>query len=293
MRARRWQWGPGRSSCPRKALQMEMVILVENTAARKGLLAEHGLSVHLRGGGREFLFDTSASPQALSANASALGIDLAAVEAVIISHGHLDHTGGLPAVLSARPGLAVYAHPMAFARRWAAPPGKPRREIGWQTTPADLARQGGRFVPVEAPCRLGDELLIAGPIPGPQPALDHFLVQDGQQVVTDTFRDELFLMIRGRAGWTVLTGCCHRGLPNTLRLARELIGDDPINMVLGGFHLGQAGPEELAEAAAALAEANPNVVYACHCTGRTGREYLAGQLPGRVLSLGGGVRFEL
>ena len=272
---------------------MELVVLVENTAAREGLVTEHGLSVYLSGAGRALLFDTAASPQALKANASALSIDLAAVEAVIISHGHSDHTGGLPAVLSARPGLTVYAHPAAFAQRWAARPGKPQREIGWRTSPAELADQGARFVPVEAPCRLGQDLLISGPIPGPQPPLDHFLVRDGRQLVADTFRDELFLMIRGAAGWAVLTGCCHRGLPNTLRLARELAGGEPIRMVLGGFHLCRADAESLAEAAAALAEADPELVYACHCTGRAGREYLARRLPGRVRALSGGMRISL
>lgn len=166
-------------------MSIEVTVVVENTAVQEALVAEHGLAVHLACGRHSFLFDTSWTPEALSANALVLSLDLSAVKGAVISHGHLDHTGGLSAP----------------------------------------------------------------------------------------------------------TGCCHRGLRNTLRTARFLARGEPIRMVLGGFHLGRAKAEHLA--AAALEEVNPDVTHPCHCAGGQASEYLAGRFPGKVKPLHGGMRLCL
>jgi len=271
-------------------MPVELTLVVENTAQREGLVTEHGLAVHLSAGGRNFMLDTSSTPEALAANAAALGVDLSAIEGVVISHGHGDHVGGLPALLAAREGLKVYAHPRSFDRRRSS---RTRHEIGWPSGPAALAEQGAAWCPVESACPLTEEVWISGPVPGPQPDLGSFVLHAGGRQVPDAFADELFVMVRGRAGWAVLTGCCHRGLPNTLRAARALGGDLPIWAVLGGFHLGGAGPDHLAEAAEALIDADPEAVYPCHCTGRRGIDYLAERLPGKVRQAHGGMRLSL
>ncbi len=271
----------------------EVTILVENTFAEESLAVEHGLSVHVAGGAEQYLLDASASPQALAANAEALSVDLSGLDGVIVSHGHPDHTGGLPAVLSGAPGVKVYAHPSAFARRWAERPDQPRREITWRSDPQALARAGGEFCPVERPLELPGGIVVARPAEGPQPALDRFVVETDGALSEDRFADELFVMARGASGWVVLTGCCHRGLPNTLSAARALAGGQAIHAVLGGLHLGRATPELLARAADALRGAGVERIYPCHCTGRAGREYLAGEFPGRVEQVHGGTRLSL
>lgn len=274
-------------------MSIELTIVVENTAIDSILASEHGLAVHFVVAGRQFMFDTSATAGALAANAAALAIDLAEVEGVVISHGHPDHTGGIAALLAARPGLKVHASPAAFAERWSARAGQPQRQIGWLISPEALAEQGASFCPVPAARELAAGAVVSGPIPGPQPGIDQFLVKDEGGPVRDEFADELFVMLRGRSGWAVLTGCCHRGLPNTLREARELAGGEPIVTVLGGLHLGPAGPEELAAAAEAIRETNPDVIYPCHCTGSSGRQYLDTRFPGKVRQIHGGTRLEL
>ncbi len=270
-----------------------LTVVVENAAAQPALIAEHGLAVHLSAGGHNIMFDTSATPQALAANAAALSVDLAAVEAVVISHGHPDHTGGLPALLRARQGLQVFACPGVFARRCSDRPGQARRQIGWQSSPQELGRQGAIFHPVHAAQELAEGVILSGPIGGPQPAIDHFLAETEAGLVRDEFADELFLMLRGRGGWTVLTGCCHRGLANTLSVAADLSGGKPIAAVMGGFHLGSAGPAELEAAAAAIRTVNPGAIYPCHCTGRQAAEYLGRQFPGKVQQVHGGTRLSI
>ena len=272
---------------------IELTIVVENTAKDEVLVAEHGLAVHIAAGGRSFLFDTSATPEALATNAKALSIDLSAVEGVAISHGHLDHTGGMPALLAARPQLKVYAHPDVFIERYSHWPNQPRQQIGWQFSPVALCGKGAVFCPVRAAQELTDGVVLSGPIAGPQPAIDRFLVQGPDGLVGDEFVDESALMLRGSRGWSVLTGCCHRGLANTLRTARDLAGGEPIYAVLGGFHLGPAGEAELAAAADAIREVGPTVIYPCHCTGKPGCEYLAREFPGAVEQIHGGTRLSL
>lgn len=274
-------------------MSIQLTVVVENTSADESLAVEHGLAVHVAAGDWQLMFDTSSTPEALASNAAALLLDLSQVRGVVISHGHLDHTGGMAALLAARPGLEVYAHPEVFARRWAARPDHSMREIGWRSSAPGLASHGAVFCPVNSPDVLARGVVISGPIGGPQPKLDSFVIRRDEELVEDTFRDEVFLMIGGADGWAVLTGCCHRGLKNTLRKATFLARGQPIRTVIGGFHLGRATDEQLAEAGDALEQVNPELIYPCHCTGKPGREYLAQRFGEKVRQLHGGVRLKL
>ena len=97
--------------------EVTITILVDNLA-REGLAVEHGFAVLVEAGGRKILFDTGQTGAVLGANADALGADLSGVEAMVLSHGHYDHTGGMPLALARAPGAAVWCHPGVFAPRW-------------------------------------------------------------------------------------------------------------------------------------------------------------------------------
>lgn len=273
-------------------MSVELTIVVENTAPDDSLVGEVGLSVHVAAGGLDLMFDTGATPEALLANAPALSIDLTSVEGVVISHGHCDHTGGIDALLTAGSGLRVHAHPGAFAKRWSDRPGEQMVPIGWQSNSNALERQGAVFYPILAPELLGDGVLISGPIGGPQPEIDRFVVRTEDGLIRDTFADEVFLMLRGSDGWVILTGCCHRGLKNTLRTGRFLARGEPIIAVVGGLHLAPANEEDLAAAVAALTEEGVERVYPCHCTGRRGSEYLAEHFIGQVEPVHAGTKLS-
>ena len=266
----------------------KLTIVVENTALDGRLAAEHGLSVHISTGEGDYLLDAAATPEAVAANADALDLDLSALAGVVISHGHPDHTGGLAAALAARPGIEVFAHRRAFDRRWSDRPGKPRRQIGWDTGRADITAAGAVFKAVDPPARLPGGLVLASPAAGPQPALDHFAAETPDGPAEDTFPDELFVMAPGQAGWVVVTGCCHRGLPHTLSAASRLSEGRPIRAVLGGLHLGQAPRAELEAAVAAIRAAGVSEVHPCHCTGALGTDWLREHLGDAVRPIGGG-----
>jgi len=271
----------------------ELVILVDNRAVTADLVTEHGLAILIRGPGGKVLFDAGLTAHALLRNAEVLGVEVSSIDAAVVSHGHYDHTGGLAAVAERRRGLKLYAHPGVFARRWAEKPGQTLRDVSCPHSLARLIRAGATFCPTEAPQMVEGWLLLSGPIGGPKGAEEDFIIRKGDQMLIDGFEDEMFCMVRGKSGWAVITGCCHRGLKNTLRSAKFLAHDEPIAAIVGGLHLRstpQAGMQGIVELLKAFGEP---AVHACHCTGDAAAAYLAERLPGKVHPVGAGSRIEV
>ena len=247
-------------------MSVELVILVDNVAASDQLAAEHGLAMLVSGPGRKVLFDAAATAEAMLANARTLGVDLATLDAAVISHGHYDHTGGLAAVVQHRPNLPIYVHSAAFDRRWSDHPGKPLKDISCPHSIERLYQSGAVFHSVSHPEPLENWLVVSGPIGGPKHGRDVFVVRKGGELVVDGFEDEMCLLAKGQAGWAVLTGCCHRGLKNTLRSARFLAHDEPLCALVGGLHLADDDEAGTREAIDLITEYGIRDVYPCHCT---------------------------
>ncbi len=264
--------------------ELRLTVLVENTSRRPDLAAEHGFAALLETPDGTLLFDTGARPGTLRANAAALGVDLSTVAAVVLSHGHYDHTGGLAAALQAAPDATVYHGPGGDARRWASRWGF-TKSIGLPKHAAEALAQATR-VTVERPTEPLAGLLLSGPMAGPpSPAEKGFRAEVEGRREPDAFGDELFLLARTAEGWMLVTGCCHRGLANTLAHARTLTEDEPVRTVLGGLHLKRAGADEWARAAAALDSAGVRHLVAGHCTGRAAVRALAASCAAETESL--------
>jgi len=273
--------GPG-LPCPVQALRVR--VLVENTSRRADTVAEHGFAAYLETERGVILFDTGATGKALTANARALGVDLARVTAIVLSHGHYDHTGGLASALAQAPEARVYFHWGATAKRWARRFGF-RKAIGIPDESRRALDQAHRQ-PVAGPVVLPEGVLVSGPIAGPPAAAQRgFQVTSDSGPRADDFADELFLLARMPSGWVLVTGCCHRGLPNTLAYARRLSGGEPIHTALGGFHLKRLPRRRLDVAVSALEEAGTREILAGHCTGEKAVRYLAAHSKAKVVAL--------
>jgi Metal-dependent hydrolases of the beta-lactamase superfamily II len=262
---------------------IRITIMVDNRA-NEGLLAEHGLSVWIEAAGRRLLFDTGQGP-ALSKNAGQLGVDLHSADTLILSHGHYDHTGGVPLIVESASAVHVYCHPAVKNPRYAIRNGAtrtidmpksarlalervPPERLHWTTRPIEIAPGIGLSGPIP---RLTDYEDVGGPF---------FVDAEGRR--SDPIDDDLALWIRTDRGLVVVVGCGHAGLINILTHVRRVSGISHIHAVLGGFHLLEASEARVERTIGALTELGVDLLIPCHCTGDRAVETLSRTLGERV-----------
>ena len=128
-------------------MECKLTVLCENSVAvPHGLIGEHGWAIHVDTGEHRLLLDTGQG-LGLRNNSRVLGVDLSRLDAIVVSHGHYDHTTGLPDALTACGGADVYIHPDAFVDRYWFKDGQ-CREIGIRYKKGYLESLGARFKPV-------------------------------------------------------------------------------------------------------------------------------------------------
>ncbi|HPO16831.1 MAG TPA: MBL fold metallo-hydrolase, partial [Candidatus Hydrogenedentes bacterium] len=144
---------------------LEITVLVENTAIREDLYVEHGLSSWIAIEGKHLLFDTGMGA-ALMPNADALGIDLHLTDAVVLSHGHFDHTGGLPQIFELGISPKIFMHPEATRMRYGCLQTPPHKPIGMHPEIAEsLSARAEYIVHTTQPIQIMDHVWVTGPIP--------------------------------------------------------------------------------------------------------------------------------
>ena len=219
----------------------EIVILVDNNPSpSSGLESAWGLSILVKVNGTTVLFDTGPDPEVLRRNSEALGVDLSSIDYVFLSHEHIDHTGGVPYVISRKPGVRIYV-PRGFSE------GLIRR----------MTELGAHVMVVENATELGDGVMTTGPMRGPP--------------------SEQGLLVKSPRGWILLTGCAHPGIEKMMRRAKNLTGN--LYAVIGGFHLVGADASRLERLKKTIEELGVREVYPIHCSGDGTRSFLRERIP--------------
>jgi len=280
---------------------MEQVVrvttVVENTAGGRGTRGEHGLALWLDTGSRRVLFDTGQGMVLLD-NARELGVRLEETDAIVLSHGHYDHTGGLRDALDVAPQATVYAHPRVFHPKFVRRTDSICRYIGIPGLDEDMVRRHAHeLILTDKPTEIYDGLFITGEIPRVTEYEDTggAFFSDERCREPDPLIDDQALFFESRQGTVVVLGCAHAGVINTLEYVRELTGGHPIHAVMGGMHLIAASDNRVNRTIDALRQLDIDRMGPVHCTGMAATTKLWSVFPGKchVANVGTTVQFEV
>jgi 7,8-dihydropterin-6-yl-methyl-4-(beta-D-ribofuranosyl)aminobenzene 5'-phosphate synthase len=295
-RTARSSWWAARAAAPQ----------FESGDTAVGLRAEHGFAalVTVRRGPKvtTLLFDTGLSPDAMVVNAERLGVDLGAVQTILLSHGHFDHAGGLAGLAGKRGprSLPMVVHPLIWTRRRMAVPGREPDELPTLSKRA-LEGEGLQVIERREPSLLVDgSVLITGEVDrtteferGMPPAHQAWTGSQWQHDPLVLDDQALVIHLRGR-GLVVLTGCGHAGAVNIVRHAMRLTAVDRLYGLLGGLHLsGPAFEPIIAPTIEALTAMNPSMIVPGHCTGWRAQHALAATLPDAWVAGSSGSSYRL
>ncbi|MCR5400664.1 MAG: MBL fold metallo-hydrolase [Treponema sp.] len=251
---------------------MRIINLVENEVGDSGCEAAHGLSFYIETQSHRLLFDTSPSELVLC-NARKLGVNLAAVDTVILSHGHYDHSGGILPFVEINPRAKIYM----------------QHNAGGEYYAFDGEEKGYRYIGIDkkifslpqlqllkGDTKLDDQLQLftvekrAWPLPSTNKRLRELC--DGLYV-QDEFRHEQNLLLTAGGKKILFCGCAHNGILNVMETLERKFGSAMLpDLVIGGFHLmkrtdfSQADTAEVTEIANRLKNYKAHFAT-CHCTG--------------------------
>jgi 7,8-dihydropterin-6-yl-methyl-4-(beta-D-ribofuranosyl)aminobenzene 5'-phosphate synthase len=273
---------------------MKITILAENTAFARDVRGEHGLAFWIDTDEHCLLFDTGQG-LVLTDNAQALRVDLDAVDMIVLSHGHYDHTGALSAVLrQAEATVLVYAHPDALLPKYHRDKTNVR-EIGMSTaTRAAIVSGRCHFNPSRQSTEVALGIRTTGEIPRrhPEEAITEPFCRDPEGCEPDPLLDDQALFLETKQGTIVLLGCAHAGMINTLDHIQTLTGKKRIHAVMGGTHLRAATAERMHWTIRELRRFNIKLLVPMHCTGQKAVAALWSAFPNTCQTGGVGCVFE-
>jgi 7,8-dihydropterin-6-yl-methyl-4-(beta-D-ribofuranosyl)aminobenzene 5'-phosphate synthase len=260
-----------------------LTVITENTVPGKagGLYGEHGFALFLDRPGRKVLFDAGPAGIATVNNAPRLGVDLRATDAMVLSHGHMDHTGGLAGVLRAiGKRVPVYAHPEVFMDRYAKV-GDRMVYAGLPFKREALEGMGAAFDLSQEFREIGEGVYLSGEI-ARRRAFEtgdtELFVKVNGELRKDPLRDDQSIAVETAEGLALVLGCCHSGLVNTMDHFQAKLPGRPIHTVIGGTHLDFAPAEQLRETIAVLKGLGVKRLGLSHCTGLRAGARLAQEL---------------
>lgn len=272
-------------------------ILCDNNIGRIDFLGEHGFAALIEHDGKTYLFDTGQG-HTLPHNVKAGGFPLAGIEAILLSHGHFDHTGGLPWVLGQTGPKNIIAHPAVFAQHMARispDPAVAPMYIGAPKTQGAFEADGASFTFIETTEEIAPGFhFITGYARNPEqtPGDTQLVLAEGEGHIPDPIAEDANLLLETPSGPVLVLGCAHGGVLNIMDHVREKFGITRLHAVLGGTHLMFYAPEQIQAAIDTFEAFEVKLVGVSHCTGTQAGMVLAQHFGDRFQQAAAGSRFE-
>lgn len=254
-------------------------------------IAEHGFSalIQVKCGDKvgKAILDTGCSVNGILHNIDVLDIDLTYIQAIILSHGHYDHTMGLTGLIEklGSQKFSIVCHPDVFLERKSVKPDG-HESIHFPPKLVDLGRENIRLTETKNPTSLCDNMmLVSGEIDRTvdfeKGFPNHFTKRSGEWEHDPLIRDDqcVILNLRGK-GLVIITGCAHSGIINTIRYAQALTNIQQVYAVVGGFHLtGGMFEKAIPATVSELQQIKPSYIMSGHCTGWSATHQIAHAMP--------------
>lgn len=283
---------------------MNVTTLVENTrlGSHETLQPEHGLSLHIHHKDQHILFDTGSSGVFLK-NAQILDIDIQNIDAVVISHHHYDHGGGLKAFFETNSEARVYMQPIENGRlTYRAFGGLKKRYIGLDTHLFEKYPDRFAFLNKKTEIVPGVFIITEIERPYPTPMGNRYLfTEKGDKNIRDPFNHELIMVIKDSDGLVLFSGCSHSGILNMVETVKVEFPGQQIKAVLGGFHLidrpvfhtMMESRKEVQRIGEKLCQFSSGRVFTGHCTGEKAFKVLKEIIGERLEAMPTGSRIKI
>ncbi len=251
-------------------MSLKLSILCENSVRPFcNAIAEHGFSCYIETDRGNYLFDTGQG-LGIKHNSLLLKKDLSRIKAVISSHGHYDHIGGLVEALKLSGPKSVYAHPDIFVNRYKIQNGK-QVYCGVLANRDYIENLGAAFIFNKDMIEIQPGMYLTGEVPKTNNFEDSgknlMVYNDSGDLIRDPIKDDNTLVFDSEKGLIILFGCAHTGMVNILDYVTKKLNKTRVYAILGGTHLSPASDEQLAKSIETIEKYQIEHIGVSHCTG--------------------------